>query len=208
MMNTYLSRLKFLPVVFDIETAGLDPFRGCVLAIAYKIGNEKPFAMCMEKENAVTEKQLLDLFFSELNSLSEVCSEDGVHPLLVGYNILGFDIPFLTTRAILNGMVEESAMLRKFYRADLMYIITRYLRTNNKHMKLKEVAEALGIDVADEVNGADVPKLFEEENYKAILKHCVSDVELTYLLMLRLKPLIEHNVEKRYNLGKVELLTY
>ena len=199
-------RVKFLPVVFDIETEGLDPFKNKVLAIAWKVGHENPIAMCMEKGNAATEKQLLDLFFSKLNSLSEVASEEDIRPLLVGYNILGFDIPFLTTRAIVNGMIEKSATLRKFYRVDLMHLVTRYLRTNNKHMKLKEVAEALGIDVVDEVEGADVPELFEEENYRAILGHCVSDVMLAYQLMLKLKSLIEYNVQKRYNLGFVELI--
>ena len=206
MTLNHLSRVNFLPVVFDIETEGLDPFKNKVLAIAWKVGHENPIAMCVKKENAAGEKQLLDLFFSKLNSLSEVGSEEGIRPLLVGYNILGFDIPFLTTRAIVNGMIEESATLRKFYRVDLMHLVTRYLRTNNKHMKLKEVAEALGIGVVDEVEGADVPELFEEENYKAIMEHCISDVKLAYQLMLKLKPLIEYNVQRRYNLGFVELI--
>jgi len=199
-----MTRLRLLPIVFDIETSGLDPFKDRVLAIAYKMGSNKPRVMCIGNRNAASEKLLLDEFFSRLSLLK---AEENVCPLLIGYNIDGFDIPFLTTRAILNGMVEESAMLRKFYRADLMHIVTRYLRTNNRHMKLKDVAEALGIDVVDEVNGSDIPRLFEEGNYEAIVKHCISDVELTYQLMLKLKPLVEHNVERRYKSGKVELLT-
>jgi len=201
-----LTTAKLLPIVFDIETTGLDPFTDTTLAITYKVGFKKPIVFHID-DNGVDEKLVLRRFYFNLDSIAADSSKDGVSLVLVGYNIDSFDIPFLTTRAILNGMIEHSATLRKYYRADLMYIVTRYLKTDKKHMKLKDVAKALGIEVNDDVNGSDVPRLFEEGNYEAIVKHCISDVELTYQLTLKLKPLIEHNVERRYKSGKVELLT-
>jgi len=197
---------SLLPVVFDIETTGLDPFKDELVAIAWKVGKEHPRSVCVALAGPPTEKQLLASFFSELDGLSEMCYEDDTYLLLVGYNIVGFDIPFLTTRAIVNGMVEEGAALRQLYRVDLMHLVTRYLRTDNKYMKLKDVAEALGIEVDDEVSGADVSKLLDEGNYRAILKHCISDVELAYQLMLKLKPLVEHYIEGKYDLEVVRIM--
>lgn len=52
--------------------------------------------------------------------------------------------------------------------------------------KSKDVAAALGIAHKDGLIGAEVPKLWREENYKVIREHCLVDVRGKWELYKRI----------------------
>jgi|Deesub1362B_J571_1020462.scaffolds.fasta_scaffold05294_7 uncharacterized protein YprB with RNaseH-like and TPR domain len=188
--------LSLKPVIIDIETTGLDPFTDRIVAIGVWRGPDVK-VFIDEKEHRV----IWD-FFKFLtavpNPLKTQC--------LIGYNIQNFDIPFITARAIKHGHYVDAGYLRRMYRADLINIITRYMNTRNRYLSLKAVADFLDIEVNDSVSGSDIPRLWEERNLKSIIKHCLSDLSVTAKIFKNLCYLVEHNIERRYELDYVSLV--
>lgn len=179
-----VSQETLSPLIFDIETTGLDPFESRVVAIGYRFNSEAGRVVIEEDEH-----ELLKSFITTIMDRTYV---------LVGYNIQYFDIPFLTARLLKNGESISSNILRKFYRVDLMSVVQRYLRTNRKFCKLNKVCDFLGIDVEDSSSGADVPGMWAERDTTGIINHCDRDLEKTYELYKMLVSLCEHNLFVRY----------
>ena len=182
--------LKLTPIFLDIETTGLSPLESEIVAVGIKKSNGEA-EVYSRKEHS--EKDLLAKAFLTLSDLA-YC--------LIGYNIYGFDLPFLTARAIHHDFVGNWLQsVRNVYRIDLIHVVTHYLLTSNKHIKLAEVAQFLGINTGqDEVSGKDIPELYEKEEFDKIEQHCLRDLEITYQLFEKLKPLCVHNLKRRYRL--------
>ena len=188
--------VKLYPVIIDIETTGLDPFSDRIVAIGIKRGNNVR-VFIDEKEN-----QILRDFYNFILKFPDPLTSQ----ILIGYNIQNFDIPFITARTIRIGYSVEASYLRRMYRADLMTIVTRYLNTRNRNLSLRAVADFLGIEVNDSVSGSDIPQLWQEGDFNAIIEHCISDLSVTAQVYEKLRYLVEHNIERRYELDSVNLV--
>jgi len=196
--------LKLTPVFLDIETTGLSPLEHEIVAVGLRTiqltrkSQYEPWDWVRKAETQIYTRETLSeeaLLEAALNALtrSDAC--------IIGYNIIGFDIPFITARALFNKFpIPVLRRLRGQYRIDLMHVVTRYLLTNNRHAKLKDIAAFLDLSHDNDVSGADIPKLFEEKNFEAIKQHCQKDVETIYGLFLKLRDLCIHNLQRRYNL--------
>jgi hypothetical protein len=201
--------LRLTPVFLDIETTGLNPLEHEIVAIGIKAIDLRqetfnPWKYQKVWVNTVFTRETADedgLIRSALHFLTResVC--------IIGYNIVGFDIPFLTARALFNGFKEYQVIaLRQQYRIDLMHVVTRYLLTNNRHIKLADIAAFLGIDVDDEITGKDIPELYEQGEFEKIASHCRCDLETISALFVKLMDLCIHNLQRRYNLDCEVLL--
>lgn len=183
------------PVILDIETTGLNPFEDRIVAIGVDFLEGDP--------EVFTSKHEHDILWNFFHALAEFVSQTrdaGKEPVLIGYNIQNFDIPFITARAVKYGYGRDAYHLRRLYRADLMRIVTYYMNTRNRNLSLRDVAEFLGIKAKDSVCGSDVPQLWEKGDVAAIESHCLSDLNLTLQLLLKLRSLVEHNLERRYDI--------
>jgi len=187
--------VELTPVILDIETTGLDPFSDRIVAIGVQRGEDVRVFINKNELRVIWD------FFEFLTAVHKPLETQ----VLVGYNIHNFDLPFITTRAIKHGLTVDAGYLRKMYRADLMTIVTRYLNTRNRNLSLKTIAEFLGIRVNDAISGSDIPVLWEKGDFDAIAQHCLSDIYLTQQLLKRLKYLVEHNIERRYEIESVSL---
>jgi len=187
--------MKLHPVILDIETTGLDPFTDRIVAIGVKRGGD--VRIFTDEEESKILRDFYDYILDEKDPLRT--------QVLVGYNIQNFDIPFITARTLKWGYLVEAGLLRRIYRADLMAIVTRYLNTKNRNLSLRAVAEFFDIEINDDISGADVPRLWEERNFGPIIQHCLSDLSVTGQVFERLRYLVEHNIERRYELDEIVL---
>lgn len=195
--------LKLSPVFLDIETTGLNPLQDEIVAVGIK-------AIDLHQDEYDPWKYLNAWITYVLTREAE--DESGLirfalHFLtregacIIGYNIAGFDIPFITARALFHGFKDrEVALLRQQYRIDLMHVVTRYLLTNNRHVKLADIAAFLGVSIDDKITGKDIPELYEQREFEKIENHCHKDLEAISALFKRLKNLCVHNLQRRYNL--------
>jgi predicted PolB exonuclease-like 3'-5' exonuclease len=110
---------------------------------------------------------------------------------LVTFNGLGFDLPFLLTRAALlgvNTLIKPIIYLRRYTpvpHTDLFAILSNY-GPARKGDSLHGWARAFGLPIDDQHSGADIAALHAAGEWDAIRAHCRSDVTLTAALYERL----------------------
>jgi len=176
--------MELKPFFVDVETLGLDPLESRLIAIGYDC-NGSPEVIIGENERKIIE-----------NFLEVINNCDGI--VLIGYNIIGFDLPFLIARGLRHG-IHEIQRLRTTYIIDLMDIVSRYLTTSKrKWVKQKEICSFLGMDTRDVIDGSEIPRLFERKDFETIKQHCLNDLRLTKELFFRLKDLVKHRLMAKY----------
>ncbi|WP_290597072.1 MULTISPECIES: ribonuclease H-like domain-containing protein [unclassified Archaeoglobus] len=190
--------LRLNPVFLDIETTGLDPIptekkTECeIVAIGVGYIEDDKLRVEVLSRDEYSEDDMIVKAIYKLTENDSNC--------IIGYNI-SFDIPFISARYLKHEYNSSLVTrLRQLYRVDLMYVVTRYLQPNNKHVKLKEIAEYLGLPYDSEISGRDIPKLYEESKFAEIRAHCQRDIETIFHLFLRLKDLCKHNIQRRYRI--------
>jgi predicted PolB exonuclease-like 3'-5' exonuclease len=108
------------------------------------------------------------------------------HPVLVGFNMIGFDLPVLIRRSQYLGVVYPRMVLDRYRtpHEDLMLKLT--WNGLVKARSLKFYAKRFGIPVEDEVSGADIAGLVEAGDWDKVISHVTSDVRLTAALAERI----------------------
>jgi len=113
-------------IVLDLETDGLDPKRGCILAAG----------LALFEEGKEVEAQIIRCDDGEANLLAQVfdwlrktCNKLG-NVILTGYNLLDFDLPYLIERARRVGIKHDCPF--------------RYLKDENGEIKRWKVAATEG----------------------------------------------------------------
>ena len=162
-----------------MERAALDPTISKVLAIGYITDGKSEI-------DVGDERNLLELFWKRINRLVEKQHK------LVGFNICGFDLPFLIRRSWILGVPVSNALRRGRYWND-HYIIdlaeTWKLGIYNDHISLDRLSKVLGIGQKTG-SGKDFHKLLEENPVKA-LEYLKTDLDLTAKLAQRLNVIDE-----------------
>jgi hypothetical protein len=99
---------------------------------------------------------------------------------VVGFNILGFDIPVILVRSAILGVTPTISLanVRPWDDRIAVDLMERRFRTRGA-MKLKDLARYYGLQVdAEGVDGSQVAALFRDDPQK-VAEYVISDVELT-----------------------------
>ena len=145
-----------------------------IAALGFAIGSGSPRGMlCVDEPS---ERKALNLFWD----IATHCSP------IVGYNIIGFDLPVILVRSAILGIRPTRKIdLRKFnnpHCVDLM--VARF--GSGQAMPLKKLCRLYGIDIpAGDVDGSHVESMLQEDP-EAVLEYCKSDVAITQELYARL----------------------
>ena len=176
--------MELKPLFVDIETLGLDPIESRLIAIGYDLDGQTEVIIDED------ERKVIEDFLKVFNNYNNV--------VIVGYNILNFDLPFLVARGLKHG-INEVQKIRTTYIVDLMDVVTRYLTTSKrKWVKQKEICSFLGMETRDVIDGSEIPRLFEQKDFESIKQHCLNDLRLTKELFMRLKDLVKHRLMAKY----------
>ncbi len=168
-------------VILDIETTSLEADGGIVVGVglAPEKGKSEYFQVKRSRDEA--------------SVLSRLAQRLQVHDVLVTWNGRSFDIPFLTTRLLKNGLDPRPISSKRH--VDLNEVVKSRLRLTFTY--LDHVCDFLGIAKKKGPMGMDVPQLYVralEGDTKAlgvIRDHCLDDLQATRNVYLRLKPLVE-----------------
>jgi len=123
------------------------------------------------------EKRLLEDFWKEWGMLSRK------NPMMkaVGFNILSFDIPFLTARSFIHNIRVVPFVLKNII--DLRDKINAY-RYGKTRGKLKEYAELLNIETMG-IDGSEIAPLWQEGKIDILKKYLENDLMITDSLYKR-----------------------
>jgi RNase_H superfamily len=156
---------------FDIETLGLNPYKSRLVLI------QLCHSRCIQlwRSWEANEPEMISGFLDALDSLP-------VNEVVVGFNILKFDVPFVAGRLTAHGMMDCTSHRRLYDRhyLDLFQLLGGEYRS----MDYRIAQYGLGRDCP--YTGRDVPVLFARGEYEKVEAHGVEDLMLTELLYNRL----------------------
>jgi uncharacterized protein len=172
-------------VILDIETTSLEADAGTLVSVG--LMSDVGHGEYLEAKRTSEERSLLLKLAKRLES----------YDVMVTWNGRSFDVPFLTTRLMKHG-IDPRPILRKSH-IDLADVVKGRLRLTFTY--LDHVCDFFQIDRKKGPMGLDVPHLYVralEGDRKALLsirEHCLDDLRATRQVFLRLKPLLEQQLE-------------
>lgn len=97
---------------------------------------------------------------------------------LVGHNIIGFDIPLVFHRFIVNKIrpVSPFHMHHAPWKTDVFDTMTEWAGTRDR-IKLDKLCKILGIEGKGDIDGSMVPRLYAAKEIDKIAEYCAEDVE-------------------------------
>ena len=154
------------------------------LAIDHNGRAEKPCVCGQDKETKefhLDETKTLTQFWNHLARIKFDAATD----VLVGHNILGFDLPFLYHRSMIRGVKPSHQFLhgKPWEIADSIYDTMQRWQMGNYHEKigLEELALAFGLACPKQgsVNAENLPEAFQAGKHEEIREYCLRDVLCT-----------------------------
>lgn len=172
-------------VVLDIETTSLEGDAGVLVGAG--LMSDAGRAEYLEARRTSEEKLLLLKLTKRLEN----------YDVMVTWNGRSFDVPFLTTRLMKHGL--DPRPILRISHIDLADVVKGRLRLTFTY--LNHVCDFFQIEREKGPMGLDVPNLYvralegDEKASAAIRKHCLDDLQATRQLLLKLKPLVEQQLE-------------
>jgi len=158
--------------------AALSPVTGCVLAIGLR--GENGTAIIGEDEDS--ESQILDAWWHHYKA----CASSSKR--LIGFNIFGFDLPFLIRRSWFHGIpVPQSVLQKNRYWADVFVDLMAVWGCGvwNERVSLDTASRFFGIGgKPDDVGGGDFARLWlgTAEQHKQAAGYLRNDLKMTWKL--------------------------
>ncbi len=125
------------------------------------------------------EDEILAAFFSSISGRTL--------PTLIGHNILGYDIPLVYHRAIINGIRPHGAfhMHHKPWYGNNFDTMTEWAGMRDR-ISLDRLCKLLGIPGKGDIDGSMVPEMYERGEIDKIAEYCAHDVEKVRAIYRRL----------------------
>jgi len=172
-------------VVLDIETVALDPSeeKGALDAMTGRV-----VCVGMLVDDGREAKEIA--FAGEDEARIITGFWDALRPgdVVVGHNVLDFDIRFLQQRSWILGIQPSRTLdTRRYYTADVIDTLQLWTNWsgNKKGVTLDALSSALGCG-SKTGEGAKVAQWWAEHDIDSIKKYCREDVQLTYRVFCRL----------------------
>lgn len=171
-------------VVLDIETVSLDPTdeKGALDAMS---GRVVCIGMLIDHGQMVSEIVLADE--DERRLITHFWGTVAPGDVLVGHNVLDFDLRFLRQRSWILGIQPSRTLdTRKYYSGDVIDTLQLWTNWGNKKgVTLDALGLALGCG-GKTGNGGNVAQMWAERDIDSIKTYCQEDVRLAYRIFCRL----------------------
>jgi len=156
-----------IKIVFDIETMGLDAFKDRITAIGIKTDAEELIITYND------EKRMLKEFWQYLNKTQ--------YFRLVGFNSIGFDVPFLYLRSFKHNI--------EIYNVDGRSIDLRLVLSHGKSYAsgtLEKYSKLIGYKTKyNGFSGKHIPLLWKHGKIKELKEYLLQDVRMTHAILKR-----------------------
>lgn len=162
------------------EQAALSPLTGRVLAVGFQPDfGDPPLILCDDDES-----KLLASVWDHFRTAG-----GNRRPMFVGFNIHGFDLPFLVKRSWVNGVPVPPNVRQGRYWADWFIDLREVWQLGDRQAEgsLDTICRALGLGEKNG-SGADFARLWQENRDEAV-KYLLNDLDLTAKLAAKLLPL-------------------
>ena len=171
------------------QLGSLNATSGRILCIAVHVGpvpglefegvqmGESEYVFGIDAEsNEQEEKRALSEFLGFISGFDAETDE------IVGHNVIGFDLPFIFQRCLVNNIAARPFVnLADFHVRGVFDTMHRWWLGGKRHVSLDDIAWALGIESSKtaEVEGSKVFELYEAGKLAEIREYNLNDVRVT-----------------------------
>jgi len=168
-----------------IAKTSFDGAHGSICCIGWAFDGEK--ASSSSALDAGDEADALEEFFGIASLKLKNGSSLFMAPVIVGHNVVNFDIRFIWQRAIVLGVRVPSWFPRdpKPWGNDVFDTMTAFAGARGM-IGMDRLCEALGLEGKGEVDGSMVADLFDAGDHGKIADYCRADVERTRAIHRRM----------------------
>ena len=180
-ISAYVAKAK----AKQLDECALDVDLARIVALGFTNGDGG--VSCYPLKDEQDEREALEHFWGRIQPYP--------YPRLIGWNVIGFDLPMMIRRSLYLGMAAPSIPLGKYKHPDVDDLMLVWSMDGAlKFRSLNFVCKRLGIDIPDAMSGADVGKAVVENRWEDVVTHCISDVRRTAAVAEKLgylKPVAE-----------------
>lgn len=148
--------------------SSFDGFFGHVCTIAW---DGPDGAGCVHMNDLSQERELLEVFFAQIPYQAKLT--------LVGHNIIGFDIPFLTRRALVLGVKLPNLACWPRNPRPWEKSVHDTMQMAGDMVGMDRVCHALGIPGKGDFDGSQVAQAWADGEHEKIAEYCADDVRRT-----------------------------
>ena len=122
----------------------------------------------------VNEAKTLRCFWNVVGEINEK------NDLLIGHNILDFDLPFLVKRSIINRVQPPQISFRRYQKSPIYDTMWEWSLWGHR-ISLNDVCEAIGIESSKtgDIDGSQIYDYYQAGRHEEIALYCMRDVECT-----------------------------
>lgn len=157
----------------------LDPLAGGIYVIGYSIGGEAVATITRDPRTDADEGGWLNHALSAIAEAAH-CHDIGrpAVPRFVGWNHLGFDLPFIAKRCVIHGIVPPLRLpLAQRYNGERVLDLMQAWSPNPRDWtKQSAVARALRLPIENEIDGSKLWSAVEERGVGVAAEKCAKDV--------------------------------
>lgn len=145
----------------------LDSMKGQIICIGYALDDDDPTTIEEHNEELILRLLLHDLLYRDWS----------IH-MLVGWNIINFDIPWLWRKAIQYNLPDLRRILPHGNPKLCIDLMKVWAANYKDYVSLSDCAKFLGIE-HDGGNGSEIYDLWQAGDLDAIAEHCKRDIITT-----------------------------
>jgi predicted PolB exonuclease-like 3'-5' exonuclease len=168
-----------------IAKTSFDGGLGQIVCIAWQIDEGQARSLQVEDLTAEAERALLVDWFAALRSAHS--GSHGTRPVLIGHNVVGFDIPFVWKRAIVRSVKPPLWFPRnpKPWAESVFDTMTAWAGDRDR-ISMDKLCRILGIPGKGDISGADVWPMVQAGRLNEVAAYCRDDVQRTKAIHDRL----------------------
>lgn len=165
----------------EIARTSLDGAFGNICCIGWAMDDQPVKSSYGDDENKV----LADFIASVMADLTYLRH---IRPMIVGHNVLNFDVRFIWQRAIILGIKMPHWFPRdpKPWGREVFDTMTAFAGQRGS-ISLAKLSDAMGLEGKNDIDGSKVAKLWAAGQHDKVATYCCGDVELTRQIHKRMQ---------------------
>lgn len=179
----WLEENKEQAVKEAVHKTGFSGLYGSIACICYALDDGEVFSVSVDA--APSEASMLANFYEHLIQLTSIEAHHGQvmqQVTFIGHNIIGFDLPFIKHRSIINGVRPPASLIKAFdakpWGNEVADTMLMWSSDKEKRVSMDKLCKAFGIQGKGDFDGSMVAETWPI-NPQKVIDYCADDVRRT-----------------------------